>query len=341
VTTSTSGTTDLSPQVTAFLARVRAHLSDLPEEERDELLDGLEADLAEQHAEGGALPDPTAYAAELRAAAGLPPSKRRLRPNRTAKELYVAVPDVLRDSWFALVRRDELLEKTWRVVEGMRPAWWVLRAWVAVTWLDVAVGRWEQVTLLPSLAVPLLGPALFVAASVVSVLIGQGRLWPGSGPDRSTAARWLLGGLNLLAVLVPLAFVYPTSQPQLYQPTYARAVAVHDGPPVLRLGRDVVRNVYAYDADGQPLQGVQLFDQKGRPVAVSAVSSMGAGADRQVTCPWFNGTTPLFNVFPLPERAQRHGTCLGRLDPAKVGPQGFHAPPLAAVPPVSLPTAMP
>ena len=65
---------------------------------------------------------------------------------------------------------------------------------------------------------------------------------------------------------------------------------------------------------------------------------MGRGADRQVTCPWFNGTTPLFNVFPLPQRTQRSGTCLGDVDPAKVGPQGFHEAPLASVPPVTLPT---
>ena len=106
--------------------------------------------------------------------------------------------------------------------------------------------------------------------------------------------------------------------------------------PVLRSGRDVVRNVYAYDADGQPLQGVQLFDQQGRPIAVAPQSSMGDGPDRQVTCPWFNGTTPLFNVFPLPQRTQPHGTCLA--DPSKAGPQGFQEPPLASVPPATLPT---
>jgi hypothetical protein len=66
---------------------------------------------------------------------------------------------------------------------------------------------------------------------------------------------------------------------------------------------------------------------------------MGEGADRQETCPWFNGTTPLFNVYPLPQRAQRYGTCVGRVDPAKVGPQGFHEPPLASVPPATLPAA--
>ena len=329
--------TDLRPEVTEFIASVRARLADLTEEERDELLEGLAADLSEELAEGGTLPDPAAYADELRAAAGLPAAKRlRLRRSRTLKQLCVEAPNDLRDRWFALVRSDDRALKAWTLVEGMRPAWWVLRAWVAVTWLDVAVGSWEQVTVLPTLAVPLLGPALFAAASIVSVLIGQGKLWPGSGPDRTAGARWLLAGLNLLAVVVPFTFVYPTTQPS-YVVTYGHAVAVDHGPPVLRRGPDVVRNIYAFDADGKPLQGVQLFDQQGRPIAVAAESSMGEGAERQVTCPWFNGTTALFNVFPLPQRTQRHGTCLGHPDPAKVGPQGFHEPPLASVPPATLP----
>ena len=97
----------------------------------------------------------------------------------------------------------------------------------------------------------------------------------------------------------------------------------------------MVRNIYAYDATGQALVGVQLFDQKGRPVAVASVSSMGQGKERQVTCPWFNGATPLFNVFPLPQRSQPRGTCLA--DPSKAGPQGFHEPPMASVPPATLP----
>jgi hypothetical protein len=100
----------------------------------------------------------------------------------------------------------------------------------------------------------------------------------------------------------------------------------------------VVRNIYAYNAKGRLLHGVQLFDQVGRPVSVAPESSMGQGKERQVTCPWLNGTTPLFNVFPLPQRSQRHGTCLGRVDPAVVGQPAFHEPPLASVPPVTPPT---
>ena len=346
MTTPTTGATVLRPDVVEFLTRVREHLADLSVEERDELLDGLDADLSEQLAEGGALPDPASYAAELRSAAGLPPG-RTVKPRkaraRTLGAHLVAAPDTLRERWLGLTRRNDLTRRTWTMLEAVRPAWWVLRAWIAVSLVDQLAGEWESLTVLPTLGVPLLGPALLLVAIVLSVLIGQGRIWPGSGPDRTLLTRLVLAGLNLVAILAPLTFHFPDNQPYVvYRENGYRAGYLDAAQrPGLRHGSDVVRNVYAYDAQGQPLQGVQLFDQKGRPIAVAPQSSMGEGADRQVTCPWFNGTTPLFNVFPLRQRAQRYGTCLGKVDPSKVGPQGFHEPPLASVPPATLPDAVP
>ncbi len=334
---------EVAQLVNQFLTRVREHLADLSVDERDELLDGLDADLSEQLAEGGALPEPGSYAAELRAAAGLPAARQaRLRgARRSLGARLVSAPDDLRTRWLTLMARTDVTRATWSMLEAVRPAWWVLRAWVAVSLLDALAGPWENLTVLPTLGVPVLGPVLLLVAVVLSVRVGQGKLWPGSGPDRSLLARLVLAGLNLVAILAPLTFHFPDSRPYVVETVYARAVPARvggaDADPPLRSGSDVVRNIYAYDSEGQPLQGVQLFDQKGRPVAVSAASSMGVGADRQVTCPWFNGTTPLFNVFPLPQRAQRYGTCLGKVDPAKVGVQGFDEPPLASVPPATLP----
>jgi hypothetical protein len=337
---------DLHPEVVEFLTRVREHLADLTQEERDELLDGLEADLSEQLSEGGAaaLPDPASYAAELRSAAGLPAAGARSATKVRASTLgahLVAAPDRLRAQWLRLAQRNDASRRVWSLLVAVRPAWWVLRAWVAVTFLDVLAGDSEYVTLVPSLGVALLGPAVLVAAIVVSVLIGQGKVWPGSGPDRPLVARLALAGLNVFAILLPLSFTVPVAQPYVYVGGDGYGSGYHDGThrPGLRIGGDVVRNIYAYDADGRPLQGVQLFDHKGRPVAVSPVSSMGQGRDRQVTCPWFNGATPLFNVFPLAQRTQPRGTCLTDTDPAKVGAQGYHEPPLASVPAATLPAA--
>lgn len=316
--------TAVRPEVVAFVTRVRAHLADLSEEECEELVGGLEADLSEQAADGAlVLPDPKQYAEELRAAAGLPVARRfpapRFGPARTW--------------WFALTERSAATRQVWALLEAMRPAWWVLRAWIAVTLLDQLAGEWEYVTLWPTLGVPGLGAFLLVVAVVVSVLVGQGKLWPGSGPDRTTVARSVLLALNALALLAPLSFSGDGSQVE----SYAAAVPYRDpAKQVLHNGKDVVRNIYAYDAAGQPLVGVQLFDQKGRPVEVAPESSMGTGKEREVTCPWVNGTTELFNVFPLPQRLQRQGTCLS-VDPAKAGAAEFHQPPLASVPPATLP----
>lgn len=334
--------TAVRPEVVAFVLRVREHLADLTEEEREDLLDGLEADLSEQRAAGDELPDPIAYAEELRAAAGLPAGRRRVlalpsRPHVPFSEW----PDLARAKWFALTRRSALTQQVWALLEAVRPAWWVLRAWIAVTLLDQMVGPWEYVSLWPTLGPSLVGPVLLLGAVAVSVLIGQGRLWPGSGPDRTTVARVVLLGLNVFAVLVPLSFTGDGSQGAPWVSGNGYNAGFHDANhrSGLRNGPDVVRNIYAYDAEGKPLQGVQLFDQRGRPVAVSPASSMGEGASREVTCPWFNGTTPLFNVFPLQQRSQRYGTCLGTPDPKRVGPLGFREAPLASVPPASLPEA--
>ena len=67
-------TSTVTPEIVEFAQGVRAALADLPAEEVDDLTEGLEADLAEAYAEDlqRELPDPAAYATELRAAAGLP-----------------------------------------------------------------------------------------------------------------------------------------------------------------------------------------------------------------------------------------------------------------------------
>ncbi len=71
---------DVRDEVDAFVAEVERRLADLTAEERDELVGGLRADLADRLADHDGpeppeqvLGDPASYAAELRAAAGFPP----------------------------------------------------------------------------------------------------------------------------------------------------------------------------------------------------------------------------------------------------------------------------
>jgi hypothetical protein len=129
-------TVQTSPAVAAFVAQVRARLGDLTEEEREELLGGLEADLAERLAEGETeLGDPAAYAAELRAAAGLEPRprawavRRPAGPRRPVADHVSELLDAIRSDWERWVARDPRVAEAWQVTQAPRPAWWVLRAW--------------------------------------------------------------------------------------------------------------------------------------------------------------------------------------------------------------------
>jgi hypothetical protein len=343
-------TLQTSPAVAVFVAQVRARLTDLTEEEREELLGGLEADLAERLAEGEAdLGDPVAYAAELRAAAGLEARPRRWAvrrpavPRRPMVEQVTELLDGVRADWERWVARDPRVADGWQVAQTLRPAWWVLRAWVAVQLLDLVTGPVEKPTLLPALGSQLVSVVLLLAAVVASTLLGLGRLWPGGIARRPRLARLLLLGLNALALVVLMVTV--RSFPDAWQSHelanggyYAHARTDH-GPGLMADGR-YVRNVFAYDAQGNPLTGVQLYDQKGRPLAVNPDPYYGtyrSDGSRVHTYPWFNGDQKLFNVYPLPVRGQR-GFQPARDPWGTARPPVLPSAPLAVVPPVSLPT---
>ena len=343
-------TVQTSPAVAAFVAQVRARLADLTEEEREELLGGLEADLAERLAEGETdLGDPVAYAAELRAAAGLEARSRRWTvrrpagPRRPMADHVTELLDAVRGDWERWVARDPRVAEAWQVTQALRPAWWVLRAWVAVQLLDIMAGPVEKPTLLPSLGSQLVSVVLLLVAVVVSTLLGLGRLRPGALARRPRVTRLLLLGLNTLAVLALMvtvrAFPDAWQSHQLANGGYYADAAADTGPGLMADGR-YVRNVFAYDAQGRPLTGVQLYDQKGRPLAVNEDPYYGAyqyGGARVHTYPWFNGDQRLLNVFPLPVRTQR--SFRPARDPwGTARPPVLPSAPLAVVPPVSLPT---
>jgi hypothetical protein len=295
---------DVHPDVDAFVTAVRARFADLGEEEREELLGGLEADVSELVAErgSGALGDPVAYAAELRAAAGLPP----VRPVRLLRRgtSPASVMDGARAWWDAVVTRPRLAP-IWTVVAAMRPAWWLVRAWVAAALICLAVPGWYDygLVLIPGVP-PALALAVLGICAIGSALVGLGRAWPGSAPPgaRGVAARVVLLALNGLAVAG--LFVAVPSVENARWDGYDQAVEeMGSWRPVRGLvndGSDVC-NIAAYDAAGQPLQGVQLFDQRGRPLDVRCY-----GQARR-TVPWMLGDVARWNVFPLGEVERPRG----------------------------------
>lgn len=334
------------PGVAEFVGQVRARLSDLSEEEREELVGGLEADLSELVAERGSgqplddlLGDPGAYADELRAAAGFGPSPRKVRrPRRPARETVTSWLDDAHDRWDQLVEHPRVAP-VWEAVAAMRPAWWVLRAWLAVQLLDISTGPWEAPTLIPTLYGSQVGGVLLLAAVAVSVQIGRRKIWPGAAVSTSVVARVVLLGLNVVAVVAVPSVIGDQFPTYGGQSIYRQMGGGNYHPePGLMSGNRYVRNVFAYDAQGKPLEGVQLFDQKGRPLNVNPeYAKTWRGPGTVLAYPWLNGSQGLYNVFPLPKRQQRAN---GLVEDAweSENPPVLPAPPLAVVPPVSLPT---
>jgi hypothetical protein len=338
---------DVRPEVATFVARVRVHLSDLSEEEREELVGGLDADLTELVADGGsveALGDPAAYSAELRAAAGLGNRRAGLlqavrRPHRPVRERVAGLLDAARGRWDASMAARAWVALTWDVVARLSPAWWLLRGWLAAQIIDVISGPWEFATLVPRLGNPVAGWLVLVGAVAVSVLIGVGKVWPGSRARSASSARVALLAVNVCGVLLlaPVMSAFPSAW-ILNDAIYGGQPGSWSRPGLVNDGR-VVRNVFAYDTEGEPITGVQLYDQAGRPLAVDpdAFGKVRTGTGPGLVYPWLNGNQELWNVFPLPVREQRSWS--RRADVwTTPRPPVLLQPPLAVVPPAALPT---
>ncbi|MEO9175098.1 MAG: hypothetical protein ABI317_06240, partial [Gaiellales bacterium] len=173
--TTTAGS---SEQIDAYLAAVRAALGDIAEDERAELLAEVEASLIESAGEiespFAALGPPEAFAAELRASAGLgepspfaPPSPGALAAARSL------VHDLRRRRWVA---------RTIPVGRELAPLWWLARGYLVVVALVVVTGTWwsQSRPWLPDISTPRIGLYLILAAVASSLGLGLLRRHRGS-----------------------------------------------------------------------------------------------------------------------------------------------------------------
>lgn len=285
----------LDAHVRGYAEAVRLHLADLGPEVTEDLTDGLEADLTEAIADTAPAPAgrsdddvaldlaahfgaPAAYAAELRAAAGLPPAgPPRRRPGMQAA---VAHRWRLRAERWAEQWRPLTSTPQWAAVttfaRDLRPVWWVARGWLVGSWLN-ALADGEALLLVPTTVSDLVFPLL---ATLVSVQWGRGR-W--------LAWRWMprvVVAVSLGALLMTPSFVDSTHRAVLYGTTGSTGVAdsyaagyddatqasfTHESVEDTRdqgvwVDGMQVSNLFAYDANGDPLKDVQLFDDRGRPV---------------------------------------------------------------------------
>jgi hypothetical protein len=333
---------EIRPEVLAFVAQVRSRLGDLSPEDRDDLTEGLAADLSDLVEEQGTdvLGDPAAYATELRLAAGLTETTDR-RSRRTTRQGFAAWLDGNRAYWDRLVQRPSLAP-AWELAVAVRPAWWVLRAWVALGFGLFLVGHERDIAVIPEPGdEPVLGFLALVVAVVLSAQIGRGKLWPGrEGDPGPLGGRLLLVGLNLFAVLlVPVMLNMQVTESQAQRWYGAAGWQAVERTPGLRVDGHEVGNVFAYNNKGRPLTGVQLFDEKGRPVSVDphVEGNYLTPAGMVTAYPWLNGSQELWNVFPLPVREQRSAR---RPDGAwtSTDPPAVPESPMVVVPPVTLPS---
>jgi hypothetical protein len=132
----------IAEEVASYATAVRAACADLPGPDRELLLEDLEDHLAEVAAEAGGpleerLGRPEAYAAELRASAGLPAPgagtgrrRGRLRGSRAARGLA---------GLGSAVAGHPAARAVAGFLPELRPAWWVLRGYLAVQAVAVAM----------------------------------------------------------------------------------------------------------------------------------------------------------------------------------------------------------
>lgn len=277
-----SSTPIVRPEVARFVADVRGALADLGAEELDELTGGLEADLSDAVDVGGlaALGDPAAYAAELRAAAGLPPQTSQDARLRAYERARHAAERVRSHPWWPPVRDFAV---------SLRPAWWVLRGWLLYLGVGAPlIGGDATAEAMPSSPPRLL---LLLAFVLASVQLGR--------RERPLRARWRAA---VIAVNIVAVGLLPTGWMRV-QPAQS-ATGAYPTVTGLAYDGDAVTNVFAYDDEGRLLPGVQLFDQDGRPLDAdpmirSNISTTGQGVTHYVA-PIVNadGRT-VWNVFPL------------------------------------------
>ena len=313
----------LTDAVADYARAVRAHLADLGPELVDDLPDGLEADLAEAIVDGdGTLPvataapttfvtfpeqvpdsvappsttdltarfgTPSAYAAELRAAAGLAPSADAASPAPFWAAATTSGKDLARRGAAPLTRA-----RWWPGVReflvALRPLWWVLRGWLAgALVLAILTGGDGQIIYQPHhepsgieiyVPVGILEAMVLGLGVVASVQYGRGS-WVLRG-------RWntvgVLASVGAAITVIPVVITVggeigrtDVRYEYIDNPDYSAAsmqALVGEDRNALIAGGERVRNLFVYGPDGEYIDGAQIVDQDGRPLLLTPDGSM-------------------------------------------------------------------
>jgi hypothetical protein len=237
-------TTAVSTIKTDYLDRVASGLGDLPDDDREEVLQDLRAHLAELDEEEveAALGSPDEFVAEFRASAGLDEEVGKIR------------------KWSLTTTRARLEETSRRLAELVRwktwrPLWIWTRGWLLLSTIAVFSGgtafrRFPIPTVEDSTIV---GLVLLIVATWVSVWLDR----------RKTGVRqvgsFLYSTVVVLCLFSSLFWVRDVARASHFEEDFAYTERLI-GPE-----GETISNIYAYDLDGDPVQ-VLLFDQGGRPL---------------------------------------------------------------------------
>jgi len=228
-----------------YLARVTEGLRDLPAEEREEMLQDLEAHLAELEDEeiDHVLGTPEAFVEEFRVSAGLDATP-------------AAAGSGLVERWRgALNRRADWLSDlvAWPTI---RPLWVWTRGWLVVcAWSFLYDYEGFERFPIPSIGMSTsVGLAFVILATWLSLWLAKGQ----RGPQAFGSVVFsFVAGLALLGMLLNPMPTYSQLVEIYEQPVYTEQLTAPDG--------NSIANVYAYDLEGNPAE-VLLFDQDGRPL---------------------------------------------------------------------------
>ena len=291
-------TTTTAGEVTRYLDEVRALLDDLPEDERNDLLDDLAVHLREVAAETDeplerAVGSPGAFASELRSSAGLTGGDRFGGPGP------VAAARKSLEQGRRLVGQSGPYRWMRALLPELVPGWWVLRGYLAVVVLSVLGGdhHFPHFPVPALLGSPLLGLVAVAVAVFASVSLGRRH-------QGEHGVRWLrvLDVVVVIGTLLAAGAVRQHVGPQYVfseaAPMAAGGFSHPDGTPVT--------NLFPYDENGQLLDGVLLYDQDGRPVVVGgggdAYSDSGIPLETEYRLDANGAEIP--NLYPLDQRIQ-------------------------------------
>lgn len=310
------------PAAEEYLDGVRAALADLPAPEVAEILDDVRAHLADLTADLGGEADvaaltgrlgpPSAYAAELRAAAGYPPAE----PEEAGRSRHglarlalaapvagglvfllgvaagepavallgmlvgaVGLPIVLRDGP-RVPSVAALPEVRW--LTGVRPAGPTARTVTGFV-ASLQPAWW----VLRAVAAAALVVSVFLGGEAAAVLL-LGLLavplsvWVGHRTRRDRRLLWVVVPLNALAALV-LLWMLVDGVPGSRDPSPSGYSV--SAPGLWQDGDREIRDIRPVDPDGNPLAGVYLFDQDGMPIDTSGSGCSGADAGANAAYP--------------------------------------------------------